>query len=222
MTSPHSLPLTGVRGMIAAKMQASLREAAQITYCAEADATNLIDRRRSLREETGASIGYEDIIAHTLARTLAEHPLLNGLSKEKTAELSSSVHISIAVALETGLVAPTVFDVQDKSVEAVCAARRDLLRRAAAGRLTVREMTGGTFTISNLGLTRVRFFTPILNTPQIAMLGLGRIETRPAVVDGAVVPRPMMGLSLTADHRIVDGDPAGRFLTAACHALETL
>ena len=215
--------LTGVRGMIASKMQASLTEAAQLTYCADLDATALVTFRSKWNETASEKAGYEDIILHTLAGVLKAHPTLNGTIKDGAAHLNSDIHVSVAVDVKTGLVAPTLFNLQDSDISDIAVRRRDILKRAAAGKLTVQEMTGGSFTISNLGLTRVQYFTPILNAPQIAMLGLGRIEMKPAVnTAGEVVARPVMGVSLTADHRIVDGAPAGRFLTDFCHAMEAL
>ncbi|WP_321390421.1 2-oxo acid dehydrogenase subunit E2 [Emcibacter sp.] len=111
--------------------------------------------------------------------------------------------------------------VQDKSPEEICAARKDLIERARSGKLTVREMTGGSFTISNLGLRRIQYFTPIINRPQIAILGIGQVVCKPvALAVDEISVRPMLGLSLTSDHRVVDGDPSGSFLTYLCDTIE--
>ncbi|WP_411819931.1 2-oxo acid dehydrogenase subunit E2 [Hyphococcus formosus] len=223
MAQSRIIRFSGVRGMIASKMHASLSEGAQLTYCAEVDASSLVKVRRDLNESADTKIGFEDVIIHALGSVFKDHPLLNGVIKDGAAYLSDNVNISVAVDIETGLVAPTVFDIQSKTITQISEARKELLERARKGKLTVPEMTGGSFTISNLGLTRVQFFTPIINAPQIAMLGFGRIEMKPvANAKEDVVIRPMMGVSLTADHRVVDGAPAGRFLTDFCTAIENL
>jgi pyruvate dehydrogenase E2 component (dihydrolipoamide acetyltransferase) len=212
--------LGGVRGMIAAKMLESLQTMAQLTYFTEMDAGGLIAKRERLKA-AGRKIGYEDLIIQALVPALAAHPRLNGTVVEKEIRLSGAAHVSVAVGLAEGLVAPTLFDAHKKSLDEIAAARADLVDRARRGKLTVPEMTGGTFTISNLGGTRVNHFTPIVNVPQIAILGLGRIVQRPVVApDGSIVARPIMGLSLTTDHRAVDGQPAGLFLSDLADYLE--
>ena len=129
--------------------------------------------------------------------------------------------MSVAIALPNGLVAPAIFDVHAMSVPEIAAARQDLIARARAAKLTVRELTGGTFTVSNLGASRVRFFTPILNYPQVAIVGLGQIAQRPWVCDdGTVAARPVIALSLTSDHRFIDGEPSAAFLTTLCRLIE--
>jgi len=158
-----TIPLKGIRRMIASKMSASLQEAAQLSYFADFDATELIKRRARVNENSPIKIGYEDFFAEALGAVLPNHPEHNGRVTSEGAELSNSVHISVAVALSSGLVAPTMFGVETKSLIEISTARRDVMERARTGKLTVHEMTAGTFTISNLGLTRVRHFTPILN-----------------------------------------------------------
>lgn len=222
MNEPMNIPLSGLRGMIASKMTKSLSTTAQLTYCAEFDATRFIRKRREANEKSTIKIGYEDLFIQALANVLPRHTLHNGAIEANIAELSEQVHVSVAVALPAGLMAPTIFDVGSKSLPEISEARRDLVARAKSGKLTVPEMTGGTFTISNLGQTRVRYFTPILNTPQIAMLGIGTITERPVAENGNIVVKPMVGLSLTTDHRVVDGEPSGRFLTDLCEHLEGL
>lgn len=214
--------LAGLRGMIASKMVESLQTAAQLTYFATVDASAMVAKRAAFKARQ-LQIGYEDFLIHTLAQVLPAHRSLNGTIDGKDAILPEAIHVSVAVASPRGLVAPAIFDAQAKSLEEISAARRDLQARAAENKLQVKEMTGGTITISNLGHTRVEHFTPILNAPQIAILGIGRIAPQPFAGEGSAVEmRPAMGLSLTADHRLVDGDPAGRFLSAYCEALEAI
>ncbi|MEL7030122.1 MAG: 2-oxo acid dehydrogenase subunit E2, partial [Pseudomonadota bacterium] len=176
-----TVPLAGVRGMIASKMRSSLSESAQLTYHADVDASALIEKRRLLNEAPKEAVGVEDLIIHVLAKVLKAHPMLNGTVKNGAAQLLATVNMSVAMDLESGLVAPAIFDTGSQTVQEISRRRRALLERAKKGKLTVKEMTGGSFTLSNLGLTRVTHFTPILNAPQIAMLGVGRIEKSPKI-----------------------------------------
>jgi len=215
-------PLRGMRGMIAGKMQQSLQQHAQLSYFAEFDATAL-QRARLAYKEKGIKVGYEDLFITALVPTLQQHPNVNGRISEKEVEIDSAIHVSVAVSLDAGLVAPTIFDTQDKTVVEVAEARRDLMQRAQNNKLTVPEMTGGTVTISNLGVTPVQYFTPIINTPQLAIIGIGCIQQKPVPDDqGNIVFKPFIGLSLTADHRWIDGAPAGFFLESLCAQLEAI
>ena len=215
------IKLTAMRGMIASKMLESLATSAQLTHLAECDVTGLQARKARLQTE-GLKASVEDLIVDAVVQSLKLHPNLNGLLIDKEIQIKEALNIAVAVALPGDLlVAPAIFDAASMDLAARVAARRDLVERAKINKLTVKEMTGGTFTISNIGLTRVRHFTPILNVPQIAILGVGETAMRPWVVhDAAVLPRPVMGLSLTFDHRAVNGAPAAEFLTTLCKTIE--
>lgn len=215
------IPLRGMRGMIADKMHQSLLDSAQLTHHAECEATALFDKKARLAAD-GVKVSIEDLLLWCVISTLSNHPALNGVVKERQIYLSPSVHLSLAIALPGNLlVAPAIFNAGSKTLAELAAARKDLIARAKANKLSVTEMTGGTFTVSNLGLSRVRFFTPILNTPQIAILGLGQTVERARTKEGGgIVMRPVMGLSLTFDHRAVDGAPAAAFLSDLCGAIE--
>ncbi len=216
------VPLRGARAMIADKMQRSLAESAQLTHFAECDATAM-DARKAALTDAGQKVSIEDLMIEAVVKALARHPGINGTVVGKEVRLSRAIHVSVAIALPGNLLmAPAIFDAQDKSLAELRAARQDLAERARTNKLTVTEMTGGTFTISNLGLSRVHHFTPIINTPQIAILGVG-CATRRAVgaADGSVVFRPFVGLSLTFDHRAIDGAPAADFMDDVCREIET-
>jgi pyruvate/2-oxoglutarate dehydrogenase complex dihydrolipoamide acyltransferase (E2) component len=215
-----SIRLTAVRRMIAEKMHASLHTSAQLSYHADVDATALVQARAAWRER-GVGVGYDDLLAKVIADVVPLHPQFNAIIDGDTANFESRVHVSIAVALPGALVAPAIFDVDQKSIPEILEARQDLLERARLGKLTIAEMTGGTITVSNLGQSRVRHFTPILNAPQMAILGFGRIAPRPWVdAAGHLCVRQVMGVSLTTDHRFVDGEPSARFLSDVCERLE--
>jgi len=217
------IPLRGMRRMIADKMHRSLLDSAQLTHHAECEASALLDKKARLAAD-GIQVSVEDLLLRCVASTLLNHPALNGVVKELEVHLSRSVHLCVAIALPGDLlVAPAIFHAESKTLAELAAARQDLIARAKANKLSVTEMTGGTFTVSNLGLSRVRFFTPIINAPQIAILGIGQMVDRAlAKPGGGMEMRPVMGLSLTFDHRAVDGAPAAAFLSELCLAIETI
>jgi pyruvate/2-oxoglutarate dehydrogenase complex dihydrolipoamide acyltransferase (E2) component len=215
------IPLRGAQGMIAEAMHRSLADTAQLTHMAECDASNLFAAKTTLKAK-GIDVSIQDLIILATLRSLSRHPAMNGRVEGKEIRLSRAVHMGIAIALaDDTLVAPALFDADRKSLAELASARQELVARARAGKLTVKEMTGGTFTVTNLGLSRVRFFTPILNPPQIAILGVGAAGLRPwASEDGKIAARPIIGLSLTFDHRGVNGLPAARFLTDLCRSID--
>ena len=217
-----------MRRIIADRMTASLRDTAQLTLVAEADATALVALRGAL--VPAAKIyghrapTYTDLIVAIVARTLRDHPRLNSSLVEGPggAEVAEwhEINVGVAVALENGLVVPVVRDADRKPLQAISAEVAELAEAARNGRLDADAFQGGTFTVTNLGQMEVDAFTPIVNPPQSAILGVGRIAKRPAVVDDAVSVRSMVTLSLTIDHRIVDGAPGGAFLRDVRRAIE--
>lgn len=214
--------LAGMRGMIAGKMLESLTTTAQLTHHAECDATGILALKDRLKAQ-GLKASVEDIILDAVVRTLAKHPHMNGTLKDKEITVSSKIHLGVAIALPGDLlVAPAILDAGAMTLENRVAARRDVVARARTNKLSVTEMTGGTFTVTNLGLSKVHFFTPILAAPQIAILGVGEMGLRPWVHEGEVKPRNVMGLSLTFDHRAVNGAPAADFLTELCANIELI
>jgi pyruvate dehydrogenase E2 component (dihydrolipoamide acetyltransferase) len=215
------IPLRGVRGMIADNMRKSLDEAAQLSHHADCDATALFETKARLAERD-IRVSIEDLIAQAVITILTRHPAVNGRVEGREIQLNPSVHLSLAMTLPGNLlVAPTLFNAEQQSLQERSDARRELQTRARSGKLSVPEMTGGTFTLSNLGLSRVRHFTPIVNLPQIAILGIGETRLKPWVMaDGQISVRRIMGLSLSFDHRALDGGPAGAFLSDLCEQIE--
>lgn len=214
--------LTAMRGMIANKMLESVSTTAQLTHFAECDASGMQAMKARLASE-GLKASVEDLIVDAVVTALKMHPYMNGTLVGTEITHRADLNVGVAVALPGDLlVAPAIFNAGSMTLAERVAARRDLVDRAKINKVTVKEMTGGTFTISNIGLTRVRHFTPILAIPQIAILGVGETALRPWVVNGQIVPRPIMGLSLTFDHRAVNGAPAGDFLTDLCKTIEAM
>lgn len=216
------MPLNGMRGMIASKMLESVTTTAQLTHHAECDATSLLSLKGRLAA-SGTKISVEDLLVDAVVTTLGRHPGLNGLLQGNELHLKRDINLAVAVALDGDLlVAPAIMNAGAMSLVDRAKARRDVVTRAKSNALTVKEMTAGTFTISNIGLSRVRFFTPILNVPQVAILGIGETSMRPWIVDGRLEARSVIGLSLTFDHRAVNGSPAADFLTDLCRTIEAM
>ena len=194
----------------------------------EADATALVDLRTHLvpaaRVYGHRPPTYTDLLVYLVARVLPRHPLLNsslvGEGDARELALWAEVNVGVAVALERGLVVPVIKGADKKPLQTISAELADLAERARGGRLGLEQMQGGTFTITNLGQVEVESFTPVLNPPQAAILGVGRIVKKPAVVDDVIVARQLVALSLTFDHRVVDGFPAGAFLRDVKRAIE--
>lgn len=216
------VPMRGMRSMIAKNMRTSLDEAAQLTHHSECDATPLFEKKKQLAE-SGVKVSIEDLISYAVIQTLKKHPALNGRLEEKEIRQSEQVNLSIAMALPGNLlVAPALFDAGSYSIKELYQQRQKLKDKAFSNKLTKDEIFGGTFTITNLGLSRVKHFTPIINLPQLAILGVGEARKQPWVMaDGSIEARTIMGLSLTFDHRAVDGAPAADFLTALCNEIES-
>jgi pyruvate dehydrogenase E2 component (dihydrolipoamide acetyltransferase) len=219
-----ALPVSRVRRLIAQRMVGSAHETAPVTLTTEADATALVALRGQLRralEPRGRLVpSYNDLLIKLTAVALQQHGALNATWQEENILHWRAVHMGLAVDVEDGLVVPVVRDAQARSVGQIAAATRDLITRAQAHQLRAEEMQGGTFSITNLGMFGIDAFTPIINLPQAAILGVGRIMARPWVVDDQVVPRKVMALSLTFDHRVADGAAAARFLNLVREYIE--
>ncbi len=210
------IPLTGVRSIIARRMFEGHSITAPVTLTMETDATEFVTLRErlkaSLADELGFNIGYNDLLIKLVAHALRRFPYMNARLEGETIRQLSEVHIGLAVDTERGLLVPVVRDADRKRLTEVAREVQTLIERARAGKATPDDLTGSTFTITNLGMYDVDGFTPIINLPEAAVLGIGRIKPRPAVMGGAVCVRQMVWLSLTFDHRLVDGAPAARFL----------
>lgn len=212
------VPATPLRRLIAQRLAASAQTTASVTLFAEADATALV----ALREDLKAALGprglivptYNDLMVKLTAVALEAHPQLNAHWENDELRLLLDVDMAIAVDTEDGLLVPVLRQAQSKSIRQIAEEARSLVERGRKRQLPPDLLQGGSFTITNLGMYGIDAFTPLLNLPQCAVLGVGRIASRPAVHQGQVVPRPLMALSLTFDHRAVDGGPAARFLDA--------
>jgi pyruvate dehydrogenase E2 component (dihydrolipoamide acetyltransferase) len=215
-TAGRVVPFEGIRMIVAERLTDSLRTMAQVTVSREAQVGGLVAHRRELapgfEAATGVRLTYTDLLIQTVASLLPGHPLLNATLTDEGIVVAEAVHMGVAVALQEGLIVPVIRDAGTRPLSEIARERARLAEKAQAGTLSLEEVEGGTFTISNLGAYGADAFTPIVNPPQCAILGVGRIVDRPAAVNGQVTVCPTVWLSLTFDHRIVDGAPAAQFL----------
>jgi pyruvate dehydrogenase E2 component (dihydrolipoamide acetyltransferase) len=210
------VPLKGVRAIIAERMAASVHTSARVTLFMEADATELVHMRERLKAKVGKdwgfAPGYNDLLAKIVANALRQFPYMNARLTPDSIERLARVNLGMAVDTERGLLVPVIRDADQKSVRQFGQAFREMVERARTGRSLPDDLTGGTFTITNLGMYDVLAFTPVINLPEAAILGVGCITPQPVARNGQVEIRQMLMLSLVFDHRLVDGAPAARFL----------
>lgn len=218
------IPLDGLRKLIADNMQASLQNAAQLTVFVEADVTEMVALRDTMlarnKKDSEYRLSFNDIIAFAVCRALKQHPVMNTTLQADGIHMHRHVNLGIAVSLDTGLIVPNVKNADTYSLEELKAKVRDAASRARKGGLSMDEISGGTFTISNVSMLGVDGFTPILNPPETGILGVGRVVEKPGVFEGQVCVRKMMTLSLTFNHMVTDGGPAMSFLRTLADMLE--
>lgn len=220
------VPLKGVRKVIATRMGESSNSTARVTLIREVDATELVSLRENLKaqfkESWGFAPGYNELLAMICATGLREYAGMNArLSADGEAiEYLKRVNIGMAVDTPRGLLVGVLKDADQKSLQQLGTEFRAIVGRIREGKATPDELSGGTFTITNLGMFNVDAFTPVINLPELAILGVGRIVPKPVVKDDEIVIRKMWTLSLVFDHRLVDGAPAARFLDHVCQLIE--
>ncbi|MGH2460829.1 MAG: dihydrolipoamide acetyltransferase family protein [Chloroflexota bacterium] len=218
------IPLTGMRRVIGDRMVRSQQTVAEVTLTAEVDVAEIVKLREQVsgewEKQHGIKVSYNDVIIRAVARALREHPNLNSSLADDGIHVHADVNVGMGVAVDSGLIVPVIRHTDQKSLLEIARASRDLAQLARQNQLGRDEVTGGTFTVSNMGMLGVEAFTPIINWPECAILGVGQIAERAVVRDGQIVVRPTMWLSLTFDHRIVDGAPAARFLARIRQLLE--
>lgn len=216
--------LTRTQQVIARRMAESKATVPEFTITTEVDMEGAVTLRAQLKdavETTGGTVpSYNDMVVKASAMALREFPRANGSYKDGKFELYSRVNIGVAVAAEESLVVPTVFDADRKSLGEIARDSRTLAERVRAGAVTPPELSGGTFTVSNLGMFGVTEFVAVINAPQAAILAVGKMEPRAVVVDGEVAVRNRMNLTLSCDHRILYGADAAQFLARIKALLE--
>lgn len=218
------IPISGRRKVIADRLSASVRETVSVTITSRANATNLVSLRAQFKSVERAVVpAYHDIIAKLLGGCLIDAPLLAGRREGDEIVLAQpdGIHIGLAVDTPEGLIVPVIRNVVGQSLPTLASETARIIRRAKEGRLSANEMQGAVFTITNLGRFGIDAFTPVINSPETAILGLGAIRTEPVVTDDErIIVGQVITLSLTFDHRSIDGAPAARFLQSLVKAIE--
>lgn len=216
------IQVRGVRRMIAEKMARSWREVPHVTTFHEIDATHVEALRRELTKESGNKVSALAIVVRALVDVCGRHPELNSSWDEDAHEivLKSRHHVGIATDTERGLLVPVVHDAGEKGIAQIAGEIAELVEAARSGKGTLEQLTGGTITVTNVGTYGSSFGTPIINIPEAAILALGRIEDRAVVASGKVKVRPSVTLSLSFDHRVLDGADADKALTDLRELLE--
>lgn len=218
--------LPNIRKVIAKAMHHSLSSTAQLTLNSSFDATAILDLRSKLKAaaqtQSMPNITINDIVLFAVSRTLKKHKAVNAHFLDDKIRYFKHANLGVAVDTERGLLVPTLMAADTKSLSELATASKDLITKTQTGKITPDELTGGTFTITNLGTLGVESFTPVINPPQTAILGVNNITYRQKKTDNGFETYPAMGLSLTFDHRAIDGAPAARFLKDLCETLENI
>jgi pyruvate dehydrogenase E2 component (dihydrolipoamide acetyltransferase) len=207
----QEIPIAGVRKVIFKNMHLSLATQAQLTLHTEASAAAML-RLRSRLNAAGAKVSYNAVIVKVIAQALKQHPLVNASVDGEMIKVWRQVHVGVAMDLGRGLIVPKVRNAESKSIREISADIDRLVEAAKAGSLALDDLTLGTFTLTNLGAWDIDDFTPIVNHPESAILGVGRVVEKPVARNGQVVVEPRIALSLSFDHRIIDGAPGAAFL----------
>lgn len=221
-----SIPYRGIRRTVGQRMFESLQSMAQLTMTMEIDVTDAVRLRRDLVEAwelEGVRVTYTDMVIKAAALALRDHPRVNAILNEDTVEVQPEVHIGFAVALDEGLIVPVLRHADQTPIKQLAVDSAKLARKAREGGLTPDELTGGTFNVTSLGMYGVDAFTPIVNPPQAAILGVGGIADRPAFVGDSgldVERRSFLTISLTIDHRLLDGAPGAQYMQSVRRYLE--
>jgi pyruvate dehydrogenase E2 component (dihydrolipoamide acetyltransferase) len=222
------IPVKGMQKTIAERMSRSIKTAAHCSVTIEVDASRMVALRQrinaELKTKRKSGIAYTDILLKAVATALKENPILNSTLEGDHLKIFEDINIGIAIEVEVdkthGLMVPVVREADGKSLTEISGETRSLIERARAGNLSYDDLTGGTFTITNLGMYGVETFVPIINPPETAILGVGAIVEKPVYFQGKVEVRPLMRLTLSFDHRVVNGAPAARFMQRLKQILE--
>ena len=218
----EAIPITKHRRTTADRMRYSSQNTAPVTLTTRIDATNLVSLRHQFKLAGGGVVPtYNDIIIKLVSLVIAEHPLLTAQWVGDALTIPSSINIGLAVDTDGGLLVPVIRDVKSLSLPDTAQESARLINLSREGKLKTSDMQGGVFTVTNLGAFGIDAFTPIINSPETAILGIGQIRREATVVENQIVARDQMSLSLTFDHCIVDGAPAARFLQTLSQAIET-
>jgi len=221
--SEEIIPISGIRRVIAQRMVESKSSIPHFYIKTSINMTEAVNLKKALDaylEKQGVTVSYSAMIIKALAIAFLEFPVLNALVKEDELHIVKDINIGIAVSLDDGVVVPVLHKVNEKTLIEIAKELEGIVRKAREGSLDAKAMDGGTFTLSNLGMYDVEEFTAIINPPQVAILAVGKIEERPIVKNSQVTAQWMMSVTLSCDHRAVDGVLVGKFLEKLKFILE--
>jgi len=215
----HLIKATGMRKAVAKNMKISQNTNAQTTHQVHVDMSNAVQLRNQFKA-AGKKVSYNDIVLRATARALTEFPMMNAQWTDEGILVKEYVNLGVAVALDEGLIVPNIKDADMMSLEELGAMSKELATKAKENKLTMDEYSGGTFTVSNLGMFGLDNFVAIINPPEAGIIAVGKMADTPVVRNGEVVVRPMMTLTLSYDHRVVDGAPAAQFIVRVKELIE--
>jgi pyruvate dehydrogenase E2 component (dihydrolipoamide acetyltransferase) len=218
--SYQDVPLSQIRKTIAKRLVQSIGPIPTFYLTTEVDMERSRDAREALLEAGGEKVSFNDIVIKAVAMALRQHPECNAWWQDDHIRYWNEVHVSMAVAIEEGLITPVIRHTDLKSLREIAAESRDLAGRARERKLAPEEYTGGTFSVSNLGMLDIDEFTAVINPPEAGILAVGRMVERPVVHEGAVAIRRRMRLTMSCDHRVIDGATGARFLQTLKRMLE--
>ncbi|MGD0423646.1 MAG: dihydrolipoamide acetyltransferase family protein [Candidatus Bathyarchaeia archaeon] len=220
----QSLPFEGIRKTIADRLTQSYHTAVHVAVMTEVDmgaaTKKRLDLLPNIEKSTGVKLTFTSLLVQAVAKSLRAHPIVNSRLDGDQIKIFKNVNIGVAVAIESGLIVPVIHDADKKSLEEMTLHLARATEKAKQGNLVLDEVSGGTFTITNLGMFGVHTFVPIINPPESAILAVGQIEDKPVVVNGQITVRPRMNLTMVFDHRIFDGAEAAKFLRTLKEEIE--
>ena len=220
--SEKPVPMSKIRQVIAERLTHSVVTAPHYYVTVDADMTGLLAYRAELKKNGGANYSVTDFIAYAVVLALKEFPQFNSATDGHMTRWKSQVHLGLAVSVDQGLVVPVAWKADELTMTELSVLSKDLIEKARAGRLSPDDMSGSTFTISNMGMLDVENFTAIINPGEAAILAVSSVIEKPVARDGKVVVRAMMKMTLSSDHRLIDGASAARFVNAIKKRLEDL
>ncbi len=217
--------VTGMRKIIAARMSESWHTSPRVVYTLSVDMTNAQNYIKQLNEgnaDKAKKVTANHVLMKACADAMAEYEYVNSSFTENGIEIHDQINIGLAVAVDKGLIVPSAKDVGNKDIREIAEETNSLVEKARTNKLNMDEISGGTFTITNLGMMGIENFSPIINQPEVAILGVNKIIDTPAVCEGQIVIKPKMNLNFVADHRVIDGAYAAKYISKVKEILESL
>lgn len=219
------IKVSGMRKIIAERMSESWSVSPRVAFTLSVDMTHTLALLKKLNkdnENKSRKVTLNHILMKVCAKAITEYELFNSSFQDNEIIIHDQVNIGLAVALEEGLMVPNIKDVANKDIYTIAKETNDSVFRTKKNQITMDDITGGTFTITNLGMMGIESFSPIINQPEAAILGVTKMKDTPVVIDGEITVRPMMNLNLVADHRMIDGAYAAKFFSYVKELMETM